>query len=197
MAGIQARDGASLATLSHRYCGLLRTIIGGVLRSAIDVDDVLQDVTLEIWNRAHTFRSERGNVQAFIVTLARRRAIDRIRRLCTHSRAVDRHRTWVETQAPIFHEAADSAAHAGDLAIILQRLLGELPPPQRQALELTFYRGMSQREIARSTGFPLCTVKTRIELGLRKIRSAVAKIGGADLGHHRRLISSHAGKTPI
>lgn len=179
MARIQSGDDAALAALARRYDALLRSIVRRVLRHEADVDEVAQDVILEIWNHADSFCEEKGKLQAWIVTLARRRAIDRVRRQVSYQRATDRHRTLVESQAPAFHDSADSAAHDGDLVILFRRILATIPAAQRQALELSFHGGFSQREIARATGLPLGTVKTRIELGLRKVRTAISAMGGS------------------
>src|SRR5687768_16324875 len=87
---IQARDDAALATLYRRHTPLLRTVIARVVHNEHDVDDLLQEVFLELWNRADHYDEAKGKALGWIVTLARRRAIDRIRRRQAYARAEER-----------------------------------------------------------------------------------------------------------
>ena len=116
-----------------------------------------------------------------MVTLARRRAIDKVRRRQAYARAEERLRLETETQPEAArHRGVEDEVTAGDTAEIFQRLLATLPAAQREALHLAYYRGLSQREIAAKTGIPLGTIKTRLELAVRKIRAAIMALGGAE-----------------
>ena len=175
MARIQARDDQAVAILYRRHTPLLRTVIGHILNNDCDVDDQLQEVFLELWRQAANYDEAKGKALGWIVTLARRRAIDKLRKKQTYFRAQERLR---EQPEPAPHHGADQEAAATDTAKIFTRVIATLPPAQREALDFAFYRGLSHREIAAQTGIPLGTIKTRLELALRKVRSAVVALGG-------------------
>lgn len=181
MARVQARDDQAIALLYHRHTPLLRTIIGRVLNNETDVDDLLQEVFLEIWRQASRYCPEKGKALGWIVTLARRRAIDRLRKKMAYSRAQDRLQEEAAHEPdPAMHHGADNEVIASDTAKIFETVIGTLPPAQQEALKYAFYRGMSQREIAAHTGIPLGTIKTRLELAIRKVRAGLAAFGGAE-----------------
>ncbi|MEI7820027.1 MAG: sigma-70 family RNA polymerase sigma factor [Verrucomicrobiota bacterium] len=176
MERIQARDDKAIAILYRRHTPLLRSVIGRILNNDCDVDDLLQVVFLEVWRQAAHYDEAKGKALGWIVTLARRRAIDKVRTMQTYFRAQERLR---EEPEPAPHLGADEEAAASDTAKIFSRVLATLPGPQREALDFAFYRGLSQREIAAHTGIPLGTIKTRLELALRKVRTAIVALGGA------------------
>ena len=176
MARIQARDDLAIAILYRRHTGLLRTVIGRILNNDGDVDDQLQEVFLEVWRQAAHYDVKKGKALGWIVTLARRRSIDKLRKKQAYFRAQERLRAEPE---PAPHHGADEEAAASDTAEIFRRVIATLPVAQREALNFAYYRGLSQREIAAQTGIPLGTIKTRLELALRKVRAAITAIGGA------------------
>ena len=176
MERIQARDDKAIAILYRRHTPLLRSVIGRILNNDCDVDDLLQVVFLEVWRQAAHYDEAKGKALGWIVTLARRRAIDKVRTMQTYFRAQERLR---EEPEPAPHLGADEEAAASDTAKIFSRVLATLPVLQREALDFAFYRGLSQREIAAHTGIPLGTIKTRLELALRKVRTAIVALGGA------------------
>lgn len=173
---IQARDDRAIAILYRRHTPLLRSVIARILNNDADVDDQLQDVFIEVWRQAAHYDVEKGKALGWIVTLARRRTIDRVRKRQAYFRAQERLRAQPE---PAPHHGADEDAAASDTAEIFSRVIATLPVAQREALNFAFYRGLSQREIAARTGIPLGTIKTRLELALRKVRAAIVAQGGA------------------
>jgi len=178
MARIQAHDEAALAALYHRHKAVLRTIIARVAHNDSDVDELLQEVFVELWNRANHFDQSKGKALGWMVTLARRRAIDRIRRRQAYSRAEERLRLETECQpSRMDYESVEEEANNSDRAKIFREIIATLPEAQRKALQLAFYHGLSQREIAAKTGIPLGTIKTRLELALRKVRAAIVAMG--------------------
>jgi RNA polymerase sigma-70 factor (ECF subfamily) len=179
MALIREHDEGALSTLFHRHNRLLRTIVSHVVHNDQDVDDVCQEVFLEIWNRIESFDPAKGKPLGWIVTLARRRAIDRVRRRQAYSRAEERNRVQVEAAEAVLYPGADKRAELSDVAKILRQILQTIPAAQREALEMAYFEGMSQRQIAAKTGIPLGTIKTRLELGVRKVRAGVLGLGGA------------------
>lgn len=179
MTSIQAQDEAALGTLYRRHAALLRTIVSRVINNDSDTDDLLQEIFCEVWRLAAHYSEEKGKALGWLVTLARRRAIDKLRKKQAYQRAEDRLR--VETEHDITggeRHGADDDAVASDRAEILQRVINTLPEAQRDALVMAFYRGMSQRQIAAQTGIPLGTIKTRLDLAVRKVRSAILTLGG-------------------
>ena len=178
MAGIQSRSEPALAALYRRHTPLIRTIIGRVVNNDADVDDLLQEVFVEIWNRAERYEEAKGKALGWIVTMARRRAIDRVRRKQSYARAEERMRESTFNSAQEMHPSADCEAMNGDTVEIFRRILATLPAAQREAVQLAYYAGLSQREIAHRTGIPLGTIKTRLELGMRKLRAGVIALGG-------------------
>jgi len=181
MARIKSRDEASLSAMYHRHTPILRTVISRVVHNESDVDDLLQEVFLELWNRAESYDEAKGKVLGWLVTLARRRAIDRVRRRQAYARAEERLRLETENEPQLarFHGVEDDV-EASDRAEVFQRLLAALPDAQREALQMAYYKGLSQREIAAKTGIPLGTIKTRLELAVRKVRAAILSLGGAE-----------------
>jgi RNA polymerase sigma-70 factor (ECF subfamily) len=116
-----------------------------------------------------------------MITLARRRAIDKLRKKLAYSRAQERLRLETEREPdPAMHHGADEEVAASDTAKIFQTVIATLPVAQREALHYAYYRGLSQREIAARTGIPLGTIKTRLELAIRKVRTAITALGGVD-----------------
>lgn len=175
---IQAHAGDALWLLRERYAPLLTTIGGAVLHNDAEVQDLLQEVFVEIWNRAGRYESAKGRPVGWIVTLTRRRAIDRLRRREAYGRAGDRLAAEIDGQNDSWtHVYEDIARH--EMAERLEQALTYLPEAQRTTIHFMYYRQMSQREIAAHTGTPLGTVKTRLELGMKKM--AVLLCGFEDL----------------
>jgi RNA polymerase sigma-70 factor (ECF subfamily) len=172
MKGIQNLDPLALDALYQRYKLLLKSVILRVVGSHASADDVMQECMLEIWHHAGNYSSQKGSPLGWIVTLAKRRAIDHLRRQQTYSHAKDRLQD--DAQASLA-EVSDAAADCeqADIGRILRQHLTRLPTPQQQVLSLAFLNGMSQREVAQATHTPLGTVKTRMELGLKKLRNTL------------------------
>jgi RNA polymerase sigma-70 factor (ECF subfamily) len=171
MAALLRREPPALRELYSRYQGLLHTVAMNVVHDPLDAEEVLQDVFLHIWNRAEAYSSEKGKPLSWLVMLVRRRSIDRLRQQSSYRRATTRfEEVCLQDHATSRRSAeADRKTSLDDLRALLRRQMHRLPPAQKQAVEMTFFSGMSQREIASVTSLPLGTVKTRIELGLRKL----------------------------
>jgi RNA polymerase sigma-70 factor (ECF subfamily) len=176
LAAICARDESALATLKRRHEALIRSIVGRMINNDCDVDDLVQEIMLAVWDHADGYDAEKGKALGWLITLARRRTIDRIRRKSAYTRARERYREEACVHCDP-HTGADEEAARDDTAGAVASLIEHLPPAQREVIQLTFYRGLSQRQIAAETGIPLGTIKTRIELALRKLRSAAFAFG--------------------
>ena len=181
MGRIQASDESALTQLYRRHVGLLRTVGARVLGNECDVDDLVQEVFMQVWRQASHYSPENGKALGWVVTLARRRAIDKLRKKQAYQRASDRFRgeSLVAEQMPR-RSVRTSSTHDHDRSEIFEQVMAALPEAQRDALKLAYYSGMSQREIARHTGQPLGTIKTRLELAMRKFRSAILAMGGVE-----------------
>ena len=181
MQRIQARDERALEILMKRYDAMLRSVVGRMLAIDQDVTDVVEEVFLGVWNQASNFDTAKGRPIGWIITMARRRAIDRVRRRQAYDRAEMRFRISTDTGSQ--HLASDDVeeqAAGADTAAKFVELISQLPEAQQQVVHMAFYQGLSQREIAKETGIPLGTVKTRLELGVKKLRVAVCALGSRD-----------------
>ena len=177
MQGIQAEDPDALSQLYDRYSGILKALILRVLHNEAEADDLLQEIFMEIWNQAKNFSAQKGKPLGWMVTLARRRAIDALRKKQAYARAEERLQNETEQQPDAWaHNATAEEIAFADTRILVRRVINKLPPAQQQAIALAFFQGMSQREIASRTNTPLGTVKTRLELGLKKIYDGLKKL---------------------
>ncbi|PYL06122.1 MAG: RNA polymerase subunit sigma-24 [Verrucomicrobia bacterium] len=177
MRGLQAEDAEALSQLYDRYSGILKALILRVLHNETEADDLLQEIFMEIWRQAKNFSAQKGKPLGWMVTLARRRAIDALRKKQAYSRAEERLQMETEQQPEAWvHNSTQEEIVLGDTRVLVRDVISRLPPPQQQAVELAFFQGMSQREIAAHTNTPLGTVKTRLELGLKKIYDGLKEL---------------------
>jgi len=153
----------ALEDLYRRHGPRLHALLLRMLRETADAEEVLQETFVDAWKRAGEYTPSRGSVEAWLITIARSRAIDRIRHRGARLRLVKQTERLAPT-APPPSEPPDVHAETR-----LRRALGTLPPEQRRALELAYWEGLSQSEISRETGDPLGTVKTRVRLGLQRL----------------------------
>jgi RNA polymerase sigma-70 factor, ECF subfamily len=169
MEAVVNREGDALESIYKRYESLLRTVILGVIRDESEVDDVLHDVLLQVWEQGHRYNPNDKGLRGLLVTLARRRAFDRLRRRAAYRRATENLKT--DTDNPLTFETAtvSNQAEVHDLSDLLKRVIQELPEAQQEVIDLAFFKGMSQREIAAKRQISLGTVKTRLHLAQRKL----------------------------
>ncbi len=174
MEGIRAREQSAISTLVERHGKTLKKVIYQVLQDETEADDVLQESFLQVWREAASYSSALGKPLGWLVTIARRRAIDRVRRRAAYSRAKDRFEAYVETEPRSWMQNCTTDDNtSADIRQFLETEIRRLPDFQREALNLSFFGGLTHREIAAQTRTPLGTVKTRLELGLRKLSSSV------------------------
>jgi RNA polymerase sigma-70 factor (ECF subfamily) len=179
MKAIQAEDPNALSQLYDRYNGILKALILRVIHNEAEADDLLQEIFMEIWNQAKNFSSQKGKPLGWMVTLARRRAIDGLRKKQAYARAEERLQNETEQQPDAWaHNATQEEIVLSDTRDLIRKVIAGLPPAQQEAIDLAFFRGMSQREIAAKTNTPLGTVKTRLELGLKKIYDGLKELKG-------------------
>ena len=180
---IQAHIHEGLDLLHERHATFLKALSSKVLHNDADVEDLLQDVFMEIWDRAAMYDPLKGRPLSWIATLTRRRSIDRLRKRTTYCRIEDSFAEETRGHSDCWTHVHEDLAQ-GEASEHLQLALTTLPEAQRTAIKLAYFRQMSQREIASYTGIALGTIKTRLELGLKKM--AVSFRGLEDLlgAHH-------------
>jgi RNA polymerase sigma-70 factor (ECF subfamily) len=165
--GVAEGDNQALASL---YDATSRTVYGLLLRILSDpssAEEVLLDVYAQVWRQAATYRPERGKPMAWLTTIARSRAIDRVRRTRQEHR---REAPLDEAASASAGEGVEEGVLAGEVSAVVRAALDTLPAEQREVIELAYYGGMSHSEIAAATGLPLGTVKTRTRLGMMRLR---------------------------
>jgi RNA polymerase sigma-70 factor (ECF subfamily) len=166
-------DEDAFASVYDRYSPILFGLLLRILRSRSEAEDVLQEVFLQVWQQARSFDAARGRAFTWLVTLARSRAIDRLRAVDSRERAALRSAEDTPP-TPERQEWAEDAAIRSEHAEAVRSALAELPEEQRQVLVLAYLEGMSQSEIAAAKNQPLGTVKTRTRSGLKKLSEALS-----------------------
>jgi RNA polymerase sigma-70 factor (ECF subfamily) len=164
-------DEAALASLYDRYRLILFGLILRILHSRPEAEDILQDVFIQVWKTAGSFDDARGRPFTWLVTLARSRAIDRLRALGSRQRVAD------ESVQAAPESISDSEADAlqSEQRGVVRAALRELPAEQREALVLAYFEGLTQTEIAARLNAPLGTVKTRMRSGMIKLRELLGE----------------------
>lgn len=164
--------------LGALYDATSRTVYGLLLRILSDAsaaEEVLLDVYEQVWRQAAQYSRERGSPLAWLTTIARSRAIDRLRRGRREQQNTEPLEGIVATaRAP--GASAEDAVMAGEVRAVVREALGSLTPEQREVIELAYYGGMSHSEIAAARGIPLGTVKTRTRLGLMRLREMLRPV---------------------
>lgn len=181
---LAGRDLAAFEALYDRYGDLVYSVSLRVVGDAYIAEDVTQDVFLRVWRRPEQFDVGRGKFVTWLLSVARNRSIDHRR---SQSRRM-RHETAAsgedeEDVLPAADERDDPALAAvlSDERTAVRRALETLPPEQRLAIQLAYFGGLTQLEIANRTGQPLGTIKTRIRLGMQKMRAALEDLRKRDV----------------
>jgi RNA polymerase sigma-70 factor (ECF subfamily) len=176
-----AGDGAALAGLYDRHARGVYSIALRIVGDETDAEDVVQEVFTQVWRQASRYDPTRGTVVAWLLTIARTRALDRLRARLARpdAGAVSPEETAAEPATPVI-DPVDTLT-AASTAKRVKEALDELPLLQRLAIELAYFEGLTQSQIADRLEQPLGTVKTRIRLGLLKLRDLLSHTpaGGA------------------
>ena len=159
-------DETALAACYDRYRLILFGLILRILHDREEAEDCLQEVFLQVWRRARDFDESRGRAFTWLVTIARSRALDRLRASGSRLRLATEAAQLTPDEVG---DAAEEAVHSEQAAIV-REALAELPEEQRHALLLAYFEGLTQTEIAARLGDPLGTVKTRMRSGMIKLR---------------------------
>lgn len=172
-------DQTAMSTLYDRYAPGVLGLALRITREQADAEDVVVDTFAQVWREASRFENQRGSVAAWLATIARSRALDLLRSRGRRRRLNDAAEAEASVSAPAMGTVAPSpmsALLADERTRRVQTALATLPASQRAALELAYFEGLSQSEIAERLGEPLGTVKTRMRLGLRRLREVLAPL---------------------
>lgn len=176
MARVLERDEDAFRGLFHRYASSAKALAQRVVRQPHLAEEIVQEAFMAVWRNPAAFDGERGSVRSWLMGMVHHRAVDLVRREEAHRR---------RAEAAIPHAVEEQADHADDVVRTLaepgerkavRQALDELPSEQREVLEMMYFDGVSQSQIAEKTGIPLGTVKSRTLLGMRRMRSALGEV---------------------
>jgi RNA polymerase sigma-70 factor, ECF subfamily len=169
------RDVAAFQELYRKFSGLLYSTIHRVLNDHQDTEDIMQEVLMQIWQKAHLYEPTKGKPLTWISTMARNRAIDRIRSKQRRSRLNDTFEQETKPLQPEFNEDTSDLVISGENDRTLQKAVLDLSPEQREAIQLAYFDGLTQSEIAERLHEPLGTVKARIRRGVQRLEQSVRR----------------------
>jgi RNA polymerase sigma-70 factor (ECF subfamily) len=165
------QDRDAFNQLYDRFSTLVFTLAMRMLKVRSDAEDLLQEVFVQVWRQARGYRTERGSPEAWIINITRSRAIDKIRSI----RRMEK--SFVLTDDPAHAESSEnveSSAAESETRLMMNSVLANLPQTQRKVLELAYFDGLTQTEIAERLAEPLGTVKTRMRSGIQRLREIVS-----------------------
>ena len=164
VSAIRSGDEQAMAQLYDRYSPIIYSVALRVLGDTGAAEDILQEIFLQLWRNPQRFDASRGSLPGWLAVIARNRAIDSLRK----------RRLETDITEVVVSVEPDLAGKAewSRVADKIRGALGGMPSPQRSALEMAFFEGLTHTEIAEKTGEPLGTVKTRIRAGLMTLRKA-------------------------
>ena len=175
---VALRDEAAFAELYDRLARPVFSLVVRVLRSRAEAEEVLQEAFWQVWERAPDFRVELGSPFSWIVTIARRKAIDRLRANSRHTRRIEEAqglRNDDDFVTPVALESLESLA-ADERGEAVRAALAKLNPAERRAIALAFFDGLTHAEIALALRAPVGTIKARIRRGMLKLKPALARV---------------------
>lgn len=165
---MMAGDESALSALYDRYSGMLFAMLVRILRDPQAAEEILQDLFLQLWRGAARFDASRGSLPAWLMVIGRNRALSRLR--------TREHREIPEDIEAFPANAVPSSVNLEDDAernLLMEKLrtaMATLPTEQREAVELAYFEGMTQTEIAARTGSPLGTVKSRVRTAMQSLK---------------------------
>ena len=166
-----AGDERALGELYERWSRPVHATVLGIVGDPGNAEEIVEATFWQAWRQAARYEPSRGAVSTWLITIGRSRALDLLRARKRGLRwAHDGEQRIDDLPAPAAADDPALHAEAGERRRLVRGALGELPPEQRHVVELAYFRGLSQTEIAERTGLPLGTVKTRIRLAMRKLR---------------------------
>jgi RNA polymerase sigma-70 factor (ECF subfamily) len=176
VARMQQRDPRALAELYDRYGRVAYSLILRVVRDSGIAEDLVQETFLRVWNRIHGFDGQKGSIGPWLLAVARNRAIDYLRSTGGRERnAVE----YEESGHPSLYCDMEKDILSSDKARVVKSAIQKLSPNQRQVIELAYFEGLSQTEMAERMGQPLGTVKTWVRTALKNLRDELGSVVSA------------------
>jgi len=170
------KDVRSFEIFYDSFSGLAMTIAVRILKNTTKAEEVVQDVFLEVWNKASLYQSHRGAPEAWLIVLTRCRAIDKLR----GSRREEQTVSLEDALETSFAIAEEPKVLAGmDIRLNISGIMDKLSLEQKTALEMAYYEGMTQTEIAAKLDLPLGTVKTRLRDGMLRLKNLLYQQEGS------------------
>ncbi len=164
----------AFSQLYDRFNGVLFATAYRVLNNQEAAEDVLQDVFVQIWEKAALYDSTRGKPLTWAITLTRNKSIDRLRSVQRRNRLGDELEREAETFEQFDDKSSVDAVEAVEKGKLVRQAIGKLSKEQREAIELAFFSGLTQTEIAERLGEPLGTIKARIRRGMMKLKDLIS-----------------------
>jgi RNA polymerase sigma-70 factor (ECF subfamily) len=172
---IQAGDRKAFLQFYDRYVSLLLSVAARVLGERREAEDVVQEVFTQIWRKSSGYDPALGSLSSWVVTLARNKAIDRIRASTRRRRLLEEVALSADALGPEPPASANDSLYGRERAQRIRTALADLAAEQRQVIELAFFAGLTQSEIASRLDQPLGTVKARIRRGMLRLREQLGE----------------------
>ena len=170
---IAQKDSAAFHEFHRLHANLVFSTVSQVLNNNHDAEDIMQDVMVMIWQKAHLYEPRKGKPLTWVISMARNRAIDRLRAKQRRSRLYDDFECENRKSQPEFAESAADLVQVNERHRVVRQALSQLQPEQREAVKLAFFSGLSQADVARKLHQPLGTVKARIRRGVGRMEDLV------------------------
>ena len=177
LARVKERDQTALGELYDRYAPLVQAIALKVVKDVAEADDLAQEVFVQIWNKASLFAVDKGSPYTWIVTITRRKAIDRLRskELINRGAELGDRAKFLTIEDTAYLANPLHAAINSEYDALMRNGLAQLSLEQRSIIEMSYYEGFTQQQISRQLQVPLGTVKTRMRQGLLALRDILRK----------------------
>ena len=169
MERIAHKDAAAFNQFYRRYGGLLFSTISKVLNDHHDAEDIMQEVMVQLWQKAHLYEPRKGKPLTWLTTMAKNRAIDRIRSKQRRSRLSEEFTAEHHVTQPEFDESGHDILQTKERDTNLRQAVTKLTRDQQQAIKLTYFDGLTQAEVAERLHEPLGTIKARIRRGVTRL----------------------------
>jgi RNA polymerase sigma-70 factor (ECF subfamily) len=168
---VAKQDRHAFSQLYDRFSTLVFTLAMRMLKARSDAEDLLQEVFVQVWRQAQNYRAERGSPEAWIIDIARGRAIDKIRSIPRTGRSFVLTDDSARTESS---ENVESSVAQSEVRMAMNSALANLPQAQRKVMELAYLDGLTQTEIAERLSEPLGTVKTKMRSGIQRLREIMS-----------------------
>lgn len=171
---LRNREPDALVELYRLHKRRVFSLIYHMVKSRAAAEEILQDTFMRLWERSHLYNSEKGALQSWLLMVARNCSLDYLRK---ESVRTARHVSLLRNPADLEDFAGEARRSTVELEQAVKKALAALPVEQRTVIEMAYFEGLTQEELAERTRRPLGTIKSQIRLGFRKLREALAAVG--------------------